>query len=210
MGWTRMRGKNARAPVSPGVDRMNENTKHLIEEIKSSPAGTFKLFRATENEPEVERSMNNMNELANRVAHARKENCLIEVISLRLQYIDLWLRVFFENTPHDEKTRQQEFGRLLKQCFKLGLDKTLYDQIFKFNKDRVKAIHSYLIGLTTYDELNDVVAESDGLSEKLAEFVLCNSGEEVTSEFETQYHNRGDVVYHVPRLLGHLKTREEI
>jgi hypothetical protein len=189
---------------------MDDQTRQLIEEINSSPPGTFKLFRATEEQPEVEKSMNNMAELASRVAHARKANCLMEVISLRIQYLDLWLRIYFENRPHNEKKRDQEFGRLLKQCFKLGLDETLYDKIHKFNKDRVKAIHGYLIGVTTYEELNSVVAESEGLSEKLAEFVVCKSGETVTVDFVNQYHNRGDAVYHIPRLLANLKERPPI
>jgi hypothetical protein len=185
---------------------MDDETKRLIEEIKSSPPGTFKLFRATEEEPEVEKSMKNMAELASRVAHARQANCLIEVISLRMQYQDLWLRIYFENRPHGAEKREQEFGRLLRQCFRLGLEKTLYDKIHKSNKDRVKAIHGYLIGVTTYEDLNSVVAESDGLSEKLAEFVLRNSGEVVTEDFVNQHHNRGDLVYHIPRLLAHLKV----
>jgi hypothetical protein len=189
---------------------MDEETKRLIEEINSSPAGTFKLFRATEEEPEVEKSMNNMAELASRVAHAREANCLIEVISLRIQYQDLWLRIYFENRPYNSEKREQEFGRLLRQCFKLGLEEMLYDKIHNFNKDRVKAIHGYLIGVTTYEELSSVVAESDGLSEKLAEFVVRNSGEVVTEDFVNQHHNRGDRVYHIPRLLAHLKERPPI
>ena len=36
----------------------------------------------------------------------------MEVISLRLQYMDVWLRVYYQNTPHTEP-REREFGRLL-------------------------------------------------------------------------------------------------
>lgn len=188
---------------------MDEQTKQLVEAIESSPEGTFKLFHTTEEEPEVERSMANMEDLSKRITHAKNQNCLIEVISLRIQYMDVWLRVFFENVPHEE-TRQQEFGRLLKQCFKLGLEKSLYDQIHKFNKNRVKAIHGYLIGLTSYDELEDVINESDGLSEKLAEFVVTNSGETVTSDFVNQHHSRGDTVYNIRNLLQNLQSRASI
>lgn len=185
------------------------DTENLFAAIRAEPEGTFKLFRATEDQPEVEQSMANRSELAGRVRYARQANCLIEVVSLRLQYMDIWLRVYFENTPHQE-VRQQEFGRLLRQCLQLGLDKTLYDRIYKFNKDRVKAIHGYLVGVMKYDDLATVVAESDGLSEKLAEFVLINSGEPVTAEFERQYHNRGDAVRHMPSSLAHLRSREPI
>lgn len=184
---------------------MDQSTAQLIEAIRSSPPGTFKLFRATEAEPEVEQSMANREDLAVRVRHARESNCLMEVISLRLQYMDIWLRVYYENTPHTEP-REREFGRLLKQCFKQGLPKGLYDKLHHFNGDRVKAIHGYLVGLIAYDQLATVVLESDGLSEELTEFVLLNSSEAVTEAFATQHHNRGDAVYPVQSLIAHLRS----
>lgn len=188
---------------------MSDDTNQLLAAIRAEPAGTFKLFRATEEQPEVEQSMANRAELEGRIRHARRQNCLIEVVSLRLQYMDLWLRVYFQNVPHQEQ-RQQEFGRLLKQCLQLGFDKVLYDRIYKFNKNRVKAIHGYLVGAMKYGDLESVVAESDGLSEKLVEFVLLNAGEPVTVEFGSQFHNRGDSVQHMPSSLAHLRNREPI
>lgn len=149
--------------------------------------------------------MSNQAELAVRIRHAKASFCLIEVISLRIQFLDLWLRIFFENTPH-QGARGKEFGRLLKQCLKQGLDKNLYDRIYKFNDHRIKAVHGYLIGVTTYAEIGAAVRESEGLSEALAEFVLLNCGEVVTDEFENQHHNRGDAIYDVPRLLAHLRS----
>lgn len=188
---------------------MDEQTKSLIEAISSSPSGTFKLFRSTEGEPEVEKSMQNMNELVKRITHARNVGCLIEVISLRMQYLDVWLRIFFENVPHSDK-REREFGRLLKQCFKVGLNKNLYDRIYNFNKHRVNSIHGFLLGITTYEEMNAVLNESDGLSRELPEFVIANSGDIVTEEFANEHHNRGDMVYHIPNLLKHLRERPPI
>ncbi|MFI8483019.1 hypothetical protein ACIGCM_20880 [Pseudomonas sp. NPDC078700] len=150
--------------------------------------------------------MSNIEELASRLEKAKEHNCLIEVISLRIQYMDIWLRVFFANTPHDEK-RDQEFGRLLKQCFRLGLEKNLYDQILAFNKKRVQAIHGYLLGNISYDSLSTAIDASDGLAEKLVEFVICNSGEPVTQNFFNEPHNRGDCVYSIPALLHVLHAR---
>ncbi len=149
--------------------------------------------------------MANREDLAARVQHARKSNCLLEVISLRLQYMDVWLRVYYQNTPHSDP-REREFGRLLKQCLRQGLRKDLHDKIHKFNKDRVKAIHGYLIGLIAYDQLNAVIGESDGLSEELTEFVLLEAGEAVTVAFSSQHHNRGDAVYSVQELVHNLKS----
>ena len=61
-----------------------------------------------------------------------------------------------------------------------------------------------------YDDLDAVVAESDGLSESLVEFVLLNSGEPVTADFENQLVNRGDVVQHIPNSIARLKNRQLI
>jgi hypothetical protein len=153
--------------------------------------------------------MANQSELAKRIRHAKTSNCLMEVVLLRFQYLDLWLRIFFENTPHQEKW-QREFGRLLKQCLTHGFGKTLYDRIHRFNRHRVKAIHGYVVGVTTYQEIAAVVDESEGLSEVLAEFVLLNSGTIVTDEFENEHHSRGDVDYNVPVLLAQFHSRPSI
>lgn len=184
----------------------SDSTFDLITNIRTSPPGTLKLYRATEDQPEVEQAMANRSNLAQRINHARQCSCFIEVISLRIQYMDMWLRVFFENTPHTE-VRKKEFGALLKQCFNSGFEKNLYDRIHNFNQHRINAIHGYLVGTTNYGEISKTVDESDGLSEALAEYVLLNSGEIVTEEFIKQHHNRGDMVFHIPNLLQDLRSR---
>lgn len=184
-------------------------TNALIDAIKSSPPNTFKLFKTTEENPEVEQSIRNMSTVANKIALARSANCLIEVVSLRLQFMDVWLRIYFTNTEQIER-RERDFVKLLKQCFRAGLQKDIYDSILQFNKHRVEAIHGYLLGLTSYEVLSGVINESDGLAEQLAEFVLLNSGQFVDESFETTYHNRGDTVYHLPSMLGDLRSNARI
>lgn len=184
-------------------------TNSLIEAIQSSPPNTFKFFRATEEKPEVEQSMRNISTVAIKIAHARSANCLIEVVSLRLQFMDVWLRIYFSNTNQTEK-RERDLVKLLKQCFKAGLDKDIYDSILKFNKHRVEAIHGYLLGLTSYEVLSGVLDDSDGLAERLVEFVLLNSGEFADESFATTYHNRGDAIYHLPAMLEALRSNPGI
>ncbi len=184
---------------------MDRQTQSLIEAIESLPPGTLKLFRATEDNPDVETSIKNMEELAGRVLHARNAGCLIEVISLRIQYLDLWLRIYFVNTSHPPMRREREFWRLLRQCFEIGLNKKLYDKLLAFNTHRVKAIHGYLIGAIMYDKLASVVSKSNGLSKEVTKFIIENSGEIVTKDFSNQHHNRGDFVFYVPSLLAGLE-----
>lgn len=148
------------------------------------------MFRTLDIDPNVEQSMANMSELEGRIVHARRAGCLIEVVSLRLQYLDGYLRKYFNNTPNGGR-REREFGKLLKQCVQLGLEKSIYDRIVSFNKARVNAIHGYLTGAMVYTDLSVVLEASDGISEVLAEFVLLNCGEVVTPEFEKKHSNRG-------------------
>lgn len=190
-------------------ETMDADTASLIDAIRSAPAGTFKLFRSTDKEPEVEQSMANVAEISGRIRHAKATNCLIEVVELRMQYIDLWLRVYFENTPHTEK-RQRYFGRLLEQCLKQGLEKRIYDRILEFNRHRVNAIHGYLVGKMQYEHLAGVISESDGLAEVLTEFVLLHSGEVVYEDFTQQHHARGDAVYDVPLFVQQLRARPSV
>jgi hypothetical protein len=65
-------------PVPLGHNKLDEQTAQLVAAIRSSPLGTFKLFRAIDEQPEVERSMANQAELAARIQHAKTSNCLIE------------------------------------------------------------------------------------------------------------------------------------
>lgn len=181
-----------------------------IAAVSAAPVGTIKLYRTTEEQPDLQQAMKNLGELRERTYHARQMGCLIEVVSLRLQYMDMWLRVYFENTPHSE-ARARDFARLLKQCFSQGLGKGLYDRILKFNKDRVNAIHGYLVGVMRYEDLANVVAESDGLSEELIEFILVNSGEVVTMEFfEGPEYKPGDQMLHVPNYIAGLRSQPPI
>lgn len=188
---------------------MDGDTASLIQAVRSAPKGTFKLFRSIGNEPELEQSMAKLAEVSGRIQHARATNCLIEVVELRLQYMDLWLRIYFENTQHAE-TRPREFGHLLTQCRRQGLANGIYDRMRAFNRDRVNAVHGYLVGKLQYENLVAVISESDGLAEELTEFVLLHSGEEVSEDFEKQHHDRGDAVYNVPLFVEQLRARPSI
>ena len=178
----------------------------LVEALSVAP-GSVKLFVATSQNPDVEGAMRNLSELASRMEHARKAGCWIEAISLRLQYQDMWLRTYFENSGPKEE-RQREFGRLLRQCFEQGLHKALYDRLARFNKARIQAIHGFMVGSIAYGDLQTVVTDSDGLSEDLAEFVLLNSGQVVTlQDLEGRHANRGDQIFHLPSCIEHLRGR---
>jgi len=169
--------------------------------VLSEPAGSFKYFHSEGKDGHIQQSLNNKNEIAKRIDHARESNCLIELISLRLQFIEMWLRVYYNNVPHKE-SRQQEFGRFIRQCFDAGLDKKIYDKLVKFNKDRRTAIHGYLLGEMKYDDFSVTVADSDGLAEEIIRFVILNSGETITAELRAIPSKVGDLILDVRHALS--------
>jgi hypothetical protein len=162
----------------PSADDLN-----LYREVENSPAGSYKMFIATGAgiEENINQHMQNIRELKIRINHANSVNCFIEVISIRLQIIDYWLRLFYSSKAKSAEKREREFGRFLKQSFDLGLDKNLYDKLLKFNMHRINAIHGYVIGTISYETINKVALESNKLLKESVEFVVLNSGKIVTS-----------------------------
>lgn len=180
---------------------MIDETELLKREIESSPAGTFKIYRGsgTGLDYDINTSMNNSFEIKSRVQHANNNKCFIEVISLKLQMMDYWLRYYYVNKNTSKDKRKREFGALLEQCYKVcGLDKELYMEMKEFNRKRIEAIHGYVVGHIKYDDLEEVARNSTNTLNKLIIFVIDNCGE-VISKLDG-YNYVGDVIYHVPRL----------
>ncbi|MEX5546108.1 hypothetical protein Q1J68_10875 [Pseudomonas pergaminensis] len=187
---------------------MTEEAFDLFEMILSHPPGSFKYFHSEGKEVDIQQALKNKDELQARIAHARNSNCFIEVISLRLQHLEMWLRIYYNNSRHNEP-RQQEFGRLIKQCFKIGLNKNIYDRLSTFNKDRRISIHGYLMGQMKYNDFYKTIEDSDTLSQDLIEFVILNAGEVVTEEHRTSHNNVGDLIFFVDRVLADLKSSKD-
>jgi hypothetical protein len=183
---------NSEGPAPSPVDL------ELWHRIETEPQGTFRLFRAdgVGTEERIQQHLRNFDELSSRINHATAAGCVIEIISLRLQVIDFWLRVFFSNRAPSGQAREREFGRLLKQCFDLGLSDAIYRRLKAFNKQRIDAIHGYVVGSTSYDALKAVAVESDVLLRDVVVFVVSNSGV-VVRDREEVCASPGAMVIHV-------------
>lgn len=179
--------------------------KEIANTVSSTPPGTYKLYLGTDTgvDNNIKTHLENMAEIGKRINHAIEVNCHIEVISLRIQIIDFWLRVFFVNRASYDEQRGKEFGKLLKQCNRLGLDNELFQELQEFNKLRIKAIHGYVVGATYYEELIKVSYSSKMLATKVVTFVLLNCGK-VISEFDGSGHV-GDMIINVPAQIQHLQ-----
>ena len=154
----------------------------MQELIKLSPGGTFKSLPNLKNlgVVDIERAFQNFKEGPDRAMHAMEKGCYIEVISLRLQHAEFWLRTFWvvKNGsgkifgPNDKRT----FGKIIEDCANLGFRQDLVDRLKKFNKDRIKAIHKYLIGATDYNKLQNVCDDSTGLDGEVGEYARQEVG----------------------------------
>jgi hypothetical protein len=170
----------------------------LWHRIETEPEGTFRLFRADNvgTEERIQQHLLNIDELSARIAHAAVSGCVIEEISLRLQVIDFWLRVYFANRASVCEIREREFGRLLKQCLDLGLPEALYTKLKAFNKSRIDAIHGYVVGSASYEALQTVAGDSDRLLRDVVIFAVTNAGIVVRNRSDVAA-NPGAMVIHI-------------
>jgi len=179
-------------------DQASPTDIELFSRVENSPIGTFKLFLAegVGTEENIAQHLNNIDVVSEKILNAVNNKCFIELISLRLQVLDFWLRIYFYNIPENTEPREREFGRLIKQCFRLGLEKNIYDKLVTFNKHRVDAIHGFMIGTISYEKIEEVAIEADQLLRETIVFILENSGNVVSSR-EQLVDNPGAMTIHV-------------
>src|SRR3972149_1552452 len=156
--------------------------EEMNELIRLSPPNPFKTGPnlKTMGVVDVDQAFENYKEGAERSKHAFENGCYLEVISLRLQHIEFWLRMFWVARnkkgkifdPNDKRT----FGVIISDCANLGFRPDLVVQMKEFNEHRKNAIHKYLLGATNYDELKKVCEANTGLDREVWEYVQNEVG----------------------------------
>jgi len=100
--------------------------EEMKEIIRLSPSGTFKTFPnlVTMGVVDVGRAFDNSKEGPSRSRHALEQGCYLEVISLRLQHAEFWLRMFWvaKNRRGSifAQNDRRAFGVIIKDCSDLG------------------------------------------------------------------------------------------
>lgn len=155
----------------------------MRELVQLSPQGSFKTGPNLLDLGVVDLKQFHANlcEIGERAKHAFEAGCYVEVISLRLQFYDLLLRMFWvaKNgkgkifAPDDKRM----FGGLIEDCNVLGLDPTLVERLRDFNRARIEAIHKYALGSTGYDALKHQCEIHQGLGRDLRIWVWNEIGE---------------------------------
>lgn len=156
--------------------------EEMLELVRLSPPGAFKTGPnlLTLGVVDVNQFYSNFKEGPERAKKAFEAGCYMEVLSLRLQHIELWLRMFWVAGNKDgrifESTDRRPFGAILKDCEKVGLAPNLVARLDGFNASRIDAIHKYLLGVTDYNGMREACVENTGLDTEVREWVMKEIG----------------------------------
>jgi len=164
--------------------RMKEELtdEEMRELVRLSKPETFKTGPnlLTLGVTDVDIFFKNFKEGEFRAKKAREAGCYMEVISLRLQHMELWLRMFWvvrnKGARIFDPDDKRSFGTILKDCKALGLDGALVVRMERFNQSRIDAIHKYLLGATDYEGMQAECGEHQGLDAAVRDWILKEIG----------------------------------
>jgi hypothetical protein len=154
----------------------------MEELVRLSPPGTFHTLPnlLTLGVVDLAQFTANMREGPDRSRVALAHGCYLEVLSLRLQHMDFWLRAFWvAKNPRRkvfEADDKRTFGTLITDCERLGVEPGLVARMRQFNADRVDGIHKYLLGVTSYEALKETCLASQGLDGEVRAYVCGQAG----------------------------------
>ena len=154
----------------------------MRELIRLSPSGSFKSAPnlKTMGIIDINQAFENYKEGIERSRHALENGCYLEVISLRLQHIEFWLRMFWVARNKKGKifdiNDKRTFGVIINDCANLEFRSDLIIRLKELNEHRINAIHKYLLGATDYNQLRKVCEENTGLDREVAEYIRDEIG----------------------------------
>jgi len=130
---------------------------------------------------DFDKSLENLSIIVDRAKSALANKFFIEFISLKIQYLEYFLKIYWvSKNPKNEildENNHKFFGTLINECKEYGFDSELIEKINRFNTERVKAIHKFLMGGINESELEIVCTENSKLGNELYNYVLDECGE---------------------------------
>jgi len=130
---------------------------------------------------DVNKSLENLSIIVDRAKSALENNFFIEFISLKIQYLEYFLKIYWVTKNPENKLLDvneiKYFGTLINECKSFGFNSDLIDKIDGFNSERIKAIHKFLMGGTTEAELKVICEKYSKLGNELYEYVINECGE---------------------------------
>lgn len=130
---------------------------------------------------DVNKSIENLSIIVERAKKAFENQFYIEFISLKIQYLEYYLKIYWVTKNPDNKildeTTIKHFGTLINECEIYGFEPVLINKIKDFNSARVKAIHKFLMGATSEAELRIVCEKYLKLGTELYKYVIDECGQ---------------------------------
>ncbi len=166
------------------LQRFNElSSKQVLsggemhELMRLSPPSTFKSLGniADVGAVDIEKMMTALADINRRTEEALRKGSYLEALSLQLQLADFWLRLFWVNKSGKSiviRDKDLSFGRLINHCARMGLNLQLVQRLRTFNTMRIDAIHHYVLGAITYEELKPAAEQYRAIGSQVMEYVL--------------------------------------
>ncbi|MHA8100881.1 hypothetical protein PQG46_03495 [Aquirufa nivalisilvae] len=131
----------------------------------------------------AQKAIENLSKIVDRAKIALKNEFYIEFISLKIQYIEFYLKIFWvTKNPTNSVIDQNDkkfFGTIIKDCEDLGFDSNIIANIKDFNETRSRAIHKYIMGGTDEQELKTISLKHSKLGNTVYEYVINECGEKI-------------------------------
>lgn len=151
-------------------DQVNDKKLEILLLPKSQNIGIINAQKALEN----------LSIIVDRAKNAFQNEHYIEFISLKIQYIEFYLKIFWvTKNPNNAVLNQNDrnfFGTIINECENFGFDINIISDIKDFNETRIKAIHKYLMGGTDEQELKSVSIKHSKLGNSVYQHVIDNCG----------------------------------
>ncbi len=129
----------------------------------------------------AQKALENLSIIVERAKSALENEYYIEFISLKIQYIEFYLKIFWvTKNPANlilEQNDRKFFGTIINECEGFGFDNRIISNIKDFNDTRIKAIHKYLMGGTDENELKTISLKHSKLGNVVYEYVINKCGE---------------------------------
>jgi hypothetical protein len=123
----------------------------------------------------VEQFLANTHDIQGRHKRAMDQGCFIEVIAIRVQHIELWLRMYWVVKNPDggalSADDRRTFGMIINDCAQLGLPDDLERDLRLFNDVRINAVHKYVLGDIGYGQLETAASDHADLDSRTVDFV---------------------------------------
>lgn len=129
---------------------------------------------------DLQQALENVVDAGARTKRAFEAGFYVEVIALRSQSVELFLRLYLGaklhaggSFPVDDR---RPLGALIDESEKRRFSPTVIALLRDFNEDRINGLHRYLLGAASYDSLKGVCERSTGLTKQVVDVIAAEFG----------------------------------